>query len=245
MRTLGVIPARYQSSRFEGKPLVPIAGIPMLKRTYLRAKQAESLDDLIVATDDHRIFNFCRAEDIPVQMTSSECRTGTDRVAEVAKKSDYDLYINIQGDEPIIDPSAINDIIKAYAVHGNTYAAYNMYKAIEDAEEETSDTIIKVIFSLNNELLYMSRLPIPYKKASVPVARYKQVCVYGFTAQGLEVFSSRDKTPFERVEDIEILRFLELGYKVRMVETKASSIAVDRPEDIKKVEQWLMDFGPS
>ena len=116
---LGVIPARYKSTRFEGKPLVKINGVPMIKRTYFQAKKSTLLDDLIVATDDMRIYDFCVIEKIPVVMTSEDCLTGTDRVAEVAKQLKYDFYINIQGDEPIIDPIAISQLISEYQKYKN------------------------------------------------------------------------------------------------------------------------------
>jgi 3-deoxy-D-manno-octulosonate cytidylyltransferase len=237
MQVLGVIPARYKSSRFPGKPLVPIAGIPMLKRTYMQAKKSKMLTKLVVATDDPRISEFCKVEGIPVEMTSENCLTGTDRVVEISRRTDYDFYVNIQGDEPVIDPSTIDDVIKAFALHCHRYCVYNMYKLITDPEEEESPAIIKVAVNLQRELMYMSRLPIPYEADS----RYRQVCVYGFTSDALFLFSSYAKTPVERVEDIEILRFLEMGIPVKMIMTNAVSISVDVPEDVAKVERFLME----
>lgn len=243
LRICGVIPARYESSRFEGKPLAEIAGVPMLKRTYDRAKQSALLDELLVATDDERIAAYCEREGLGCIMTSKECLTGTDRVAEVMRNTDFDLYVNIQGDEPVIDPRTIDQVVEAYRTHRDEYIAYNLYKKVEPDEEPESPTVIKVIVNEKNELMYMSRHPVPFEKGVNKKGYLKQVCVYGFTRKALEVFSSSGKAPVEMSEDIEILRFLEKGYKVGMVETTFDSIAVDVPEDISRVENWLSKKG--
>ncbi len=239
LKILGVIPARYKSSRFEGKPLAEINGVPMLKRTYNQAIQSKKLDALVVATEDQRIVAYCQTEGIPVMMTSSECLTGTDRIAEVAQSMDYDLYINIQGDEPVIDPDSINEVVEEFREHGKKYVAYNLYKVIDDDSEITSPTIIKTIVNVKDELMYMSRAAVPFSKTEEEPTVKKQVCVYGFTKEALEVFSNYTKTLNEKYEDIEILRFIDLGYKVKMRQTKMDSIAVDVPSDIQKVENFL------
>ena len=236
---LGVIPARYKSSRLEGKPLIKIKGIELIKRTYNRCIQSKVLDEIVVATDDYRIYSFCKKENINVIMTSENCVTGTDRVAEVSNIMDYDLYLNIQGDEPIIDPLVFEEIINEYNIHKDNYVAYNSYKIIEEIDEIESNTIIKVINNEFDELMYMSRYPIPFNKGIGDRKYLKQVCVYGFTKKALEIFSSKEKTINEKYEDIEILRFLDLGYKVKMVRTETDSIAVDVSSDIKKVEKYL------
>jgi 3-deoxy-D-manno-octulosonate cytidylyltransferase len=235
----GVIPARFNSSRFQGKPLCLIKGIPMIKRTYDQVKKSKLLDDLVVATDSTKIEDYCNQEGIPVVITSKDHPTGTDRLAEVAKTKNYDLYINIQGDEPVIDVEAIDEIVGNYKKHTNTYEVYALYKKINNPLEIDNDTIIKVIVSESNELIYMSRHPVPFNKSSNKVTYNKQVCVYGFTKKSLTLFSERNKTHNERFEDIELLRFLDLGYQVKMIETNVDSIAVDVPEDIKKVEDFL------
>lgn len=236
---LGVIPARYKSSRFEGKPLVKINGIPMVKRTYIQAKKSSLLDKLIVATEDQRILDYCESEGIPVVMTSNECLTGTDRLAEVAKKYHYDFYINIQGDEPVIDPDVISQIVNEYHTYGEDYIVYNVYKIITDINEINSHTIIKVIVNEKDEMMYMSRLPVPYSNTSLVPSFRQQIPVYGFTPKALEVFSQHKKTVNEKIEDIELLRFVDLGYKLKMCETFVDSIAVDVPADIIKVEAFL------
>lgn len=243
LKILGVIPARYHSSRFEGKPLCLIKGTPMIRRTYMQAKQSKLLTDLVVATDSQEIKAYCLSEGMPVVMTSETCLTGTDRLAEVAARYPYDLYVNIQGDEPVIDPTAIDEVVALFQAHGQQYVAYNLYKEICKEEEIRSDTIIKVISNEQDELLYMSRLPVPFTKSKTATAFKKQVCVYGFTKQALVLFSSREKTLNERYEDIEILRFLDMGYKVKMGETTVDSIAVDIPDDVQKVEVYLDEKG--
>jgi len=239
LKIIGVIPARYHSSRFEGKPLCMIAGIPMIKRTYMQAKQSKRLDRLIVATDDSRIKRYCEEEGIPVIMTSDTCLTGTDRIAEVAQQESFDLYVNIQGDEPVIDPDSIDEIVELFMQYRDEYVAYNLYKYIDEPSETASETIIKAVVNEKDELLYMSRLPIPFSKSGESPKYKKQVCVYGFTKKALHIFSSRDKTLNEYYEDIEILRFVDMGYKVKMKRTEADSIAVDVPADVKKVELFL------
>lgn len=238
-KVLGVIPARFKSSRFEGKPLIEINGIPMIKRTFTQANKSPLLDKLIVATEDQRIIDYCTSENIPVMMTSPTCLTGTDRVAEVAKEHDYDFYINIQGDEPVIDPDVITQLIAEYKNFGELYIVYNLYKVITDQNEINSDTIVKVIVNEQDELMYMSRLPIPYSKSGLEPKVKQQIPVYGFTKEALSIFSRYKKTVNEQYEDIELLRFVDLGYKLKMSETFADSIAVDVPSDIKKIEDFL------
>lgn len=238
-RILGVIPARYQSSRFPGKPLAPIDGIPMIQRTYDQVKHCERLDQLIVATDDERIRGYCIENNIPVMMTSPDCATGTDRLAEVAAAEDYDLYVNIQGDEPVIDSRVIDQVVDEYLRHGETYVAYNCYKAISVEEDIARDSIIKVIVNADNELLYMSRLGVPFNKSKEQRTYLKQVCVYGFTLQSLKIFAETEKTLNEKFEDIEILRLVDLGHHVKMIPTEFDSLAVDLPEDVARVEAFL------
>lgn len=237
--TLCVIPARYKSSRFEGKPLALIDGIPMIKRTYDQAIKSTLLDKVVIATEDYRIKDYCESENIPVIMTSDKCLTGTDRVAEVAEQLDYDFYINVQGDEPVIDHKVIDQLISEYIQYKDTYIAYNLYKIIFDEKEINSDTIVKVIVNEKDELMYMSRLPIPYSKSGLMPKFKHQVPVYGFTKKALQKFAEFKKTINEQYEDVELLRFVDLGYKLKMVETDASSIAVDVPSDIHKVEEFL------
>ena len=239
MKVCGVIPARYHSSRFRGKPLALINGVPMIKRTYDQAKISKALDFLVVATESELVFDYCKSEGMEVIMTSDNCLTGTDRVGEVAELFDYNLYVNIQGDEPVIDPKSIDEIVSLYKKYGDNYIAYNLYKYMDEKDEPNSPNSIKVVVNQKDELMYMSRYSIPFNKSTESLRFKKQVCVYGFTKEALKVFGEFSKTINEKYEDIEILRFLDLGYKVKMVETNCSCIAVDVPGDIKVVESFL------
>ncbi len=242
IKVLCIIPARYKSTRFPGKPLIKINGVPMIKRTYDQASKSSAVTDFVVATEDKRIFDYCVSESMNVVMTTDDCLTGTDRLAEVVKKQKYkgyDLYFNIQGDEPVIDSTVIDQIINEFKQYGDKYIAYNLYKFIDEKDEVRSDTIIKVIVNENDELMYMSRLPVPYSNSVFSSVHKMQVPVYGYTSKALDVFSRHKKTINERFEDIELLRFVDLGYKLKMVETKATSIAVDVPSDVLKVEDFL------
>jgi 3-deoxy-manno-octulosonate cytidylyltransferase (CMP-KDO synthetase) len=242
IKVLCIIPARYRSTRFPGKPLIKISGIPMIKRTYSQAARSTAVTSLVVATEDKRIFDYCTSEKINVVMTSDNCLTGTDRLAEVVLKQeykDYDLYINVQGDEPVIDPLVIDQIINEYKQYGDKYIAYNLYKVIDDQNEINSDTIVKVIVNEDDELMYMSRLPVPYSKSGLPSIHKMQIPVYGYTSKALGFFSQHSKTINEKFEDVELLRFVDVGYKLKMAETKATSIAVDVPNDVLKVEKFL------
>ena len=239
-----VIPARFKSKRFPGKPLAKINGIEMIKRTYSRTLLCNhDKNHILVATDSKAIFSFCKNNEIKVAMTSKNCLTGTDRVAEIASKTNYKYYINLQGDEPVFDINDLNKILKI--TKSDKKIIINGYSEINDLEQLNSLSIPKVIFSKNKELLYMSRRPIPsfaLKKKTrgfTESKAFRQICVYVYPRKQLLKFKQSKKTHFENAEDIEILRFLEMGIKVKMTELSGRSISVDNPNDIKKVEQFL------
>ena len=238
-KVLGVIPARYKSTRFEGKPLALIDGVPMLMRTYQQVKKSDYLDDIMVATEDLRIFDFCCKEGIPVEMTSDSCLTGTDRLVEISKKYDYDLYVNVQGDEPVIDPKTIGEIVSLYDDFSDEYNVFNLYKIIFDETQVNRNTIVKVIVNEKNEAMYFSRLPVPYSQSKLPPDFKQHIPIYGFTKYALDSFSSVGKTINEKYEDVELLRFLDLGIKIKVQETFADSISVDVPSDVEKVERFI------
>ena len=233
-----IIPARFKSSRFQGKPLELILGIPMIKRVWLQCIKALAEKDVFVATDSEKIFNYCEEESIQVVMTSEECLTGTDRLYEVSEEINADIYINVQGDEPLINPNDIKKIIKES--QNNPSQILNAMAKITDEKDFKSPSVPKVVFDLNKNLLFMSRSPIPTTKENSFIEAYKQVCIYAFPKKMLHLFAQKgEKTPIEKIEDIEILRFLEMGIPVKMVEVSQSSIAVDYPKDIEKVENVL------
>lgn len=234
MRFLVVIPARYRSSRLPGKPLIDIGGETLLRRTYLQCVKAVPAEQVVVATDDARIRAHCEATGMRVVMTSPDCATGTDRVAEVARALPADLYVNVQGDEPLFNPDDITVTLDAARAHPGK--VLNGYAPIDEENLFRSPTIPKVVLRPDGRLLYMSRNAVPSTKTFGFVRAWRQICIYAFPPDALQAFAATpSKTPLEELEDIEILRFLELGYEVQMVPMSAHSIAVDTPEDVTRV----------
>jgi 3-deoxy-manno-octulosonate cytidylyltransferase (CMP-KDO synthetase) len=235
---LVVIPARMASTRLPNKPMVDIAGKTMIQRTCEQTVKAVSNESLMVATDDHRIKDHLESLGYHVMMTSDACLTGTDRVAEVASKTTYDYYINVQGDEPLINPDDIQKVIDQISVYPGEII--NGYTPIDSEDDYRSLSVPKVIFRPDGRLMYMSRAPIPGNKQGNFRQSWRQICIYAFPRQALAEFAAqREKTMLEALEDIEILRFMEMGYDVRMVELSNQSIAVDNPKDVDKVIQRL------
>lgn len=236
MKFIIVIPARYQSTRFPGKPLIEIMGKTMIERVHNQCALAVDLDLIYIATDDVRIQSYCESKKFNCLMTSKHCLTGTDRVAEVSKMINADYYINIQGDEPLFDPNDIKILIKSISNQSNDYDVFSGYCDIFQKADFFSYSIPKLIFNQFEELVYMSRSPIPGNKNVEFNFGYRQVCAYAFSKSSLNVFGlNKVKTKFEEEEDIEILRFVELGLKVKMVKMSNNSISVDKKEDLTKV----------
>ncbi len=232
-----VIPARFKSSRFPGKPLVDICGKPMIQHVWERCCQAVGSDKVYVATDDSRIEDVVIGFGGKVVMTSSECLTGTDRLAEANLHLNCDFIINVQGDEPLINPQDINIVIERFLESGNVT---NAMCPITSEKEFFSLTVPKVTFSRSRKLLYMSRAGIPLTKNGSYEFGYKQVCIYAFSKEQLKFFySHKEKTPHEKIEDVEILRFLESDFVIDMVAVGAGSLAVDVPDDIDAIESVL------
>lgn len=231
-----VIPARYKSTRLPGKPLSLICGKPMIVHTWEQCVKAVDPNLVYVATEDERVSKVCIEHDIQVIMTSDKCLTGTDRVAECAKQLDSDVFINVQGDEPLFNPDDIKVLVDEALK--NPDVVLNGYCQFNSEEEYNSTQVPKVVFDISGRLLYMSRGPIPSNKEGSFQHGWRQICAYSFPRKALSVFAQQElKTPLEAIEDIEILRFLELGIEVRMVEMSDASISVDNPEDIIKVEK--------
>ncbi len=237
MKIIGIIPARYQSSRFEGKPLADICGKPMIWHVYNQALKSKHLSHVYVATDDYRISQFCASNGMNVIMTSHEHKTGTDRSAEVASKIDADIYVNIQGDEPLIEPETIDAAIDPSIIYDNRIT--NLMTKIKDPVEVVNFTIPKVLTTKEGIGVYLTRSPCPYPKGKIDYDYYKQVCVYGFTKKALIDFTSLPRGRLESIEDIEILRFIENGYKVQYIEVDSDTVAVDTPNDLEKVKEIL------
>lgn len=240
MRAVVIIPARYASSRYPGKPLVPLLGKPMVLWVAELSAKAIGKENVYVATEDSRIADVVVAAGFKAVMTTDSCLTGTDRLAEAALQVKADIYINVQGDEPIINP---DDIRKAVEVKQKDMTAIvNGFCWISEQEDPDSVNIPKVITTESNTLVYMSRKALPgFKDVRCAPKRFKkQVCIYAFTADELAAFKAFGrKSELEFSEDIEILRFLELGKTIQMYETQPGSLAVDVPDDVGPVETAL------
>ncbi|WP_022872420.1 3-deoxy-manno-octulosonate cytidylyltransferase [Nesterenkonia alba] len=237
---LVIIPARYKSSRLPGKPLVDLAGKPMIIRTAERCFEVMDRDQVIVATDDDRIAQACREYNVRYEMTGDH-PTGGDRVAEVAARLPAKTYINVQGDEPVFNPEDLRIILEAArADRSKTYIGY-----CEMTEEQWHDSkYIKLLFGLNNQLIYIGRAPVPGSHDGAYRFAYRQVCVYAYPPEDLQAFAAPgERTPLESVEDNEVMRFLELGLPVEVLKMSDDSMPVDRPDDIPKVTARLHELG--
>jgi 3-deoxy-manno-octulosonate cytidylyltransferase (CMP-KDO synthetase) len=240
VRSCVIIPARYKSSRFPGKPLVKLLGKPMIIWVAELSAKAVGKSNVYIATDDHRIEAEVKRFNFNTVMTSNKALTGTDRVAEASYKIKADIYINVQGDEPLVNPRDILKIRDTKILNMN--AVINGFSWITKKNNPADINIPKLITNEKNELIYISRLPIPgFKEVkSEPLKYKKQVCIYAFTKQELKKFKDFGrKSKLEKLEDIEILRFLELKKTVLMKETTPNSLAVDAPSDILKVENAI------
>lgn len=242
MKVIVVIPARYKSSRFPGKPLVNLCGKPMIQWVAELSAKAVGAENVFVATDDERIQAEVHRLGYQVVMTSENALTGTDRLAEVAAKVDADIYINVQGDEPLVNPEDIRKVIEAKKMMPDDVV--NGYAVLGNSEDPNCVNIPKVIFSEDQRLVYMSRQAIPGFKDDKykPKHYYKQVCIYAFNRQELLTYGAFGrKSKLELSEDIEIIRFMEWGQSIKMVETQPGSLAVDVPEDVARVEAALQE----
>jgi 3-deoxy-manno-octulosonate cytidylyltransferase (CMP-KDO synthetase) len=235
-KILGVIPARYASSRFPGKALVQIAGKTMLQHVWERASQARYLTSLVIATDDERIRGAAQDFRAHVKMTRSDHSTGTDRVAEVASASNAEIVVNIQGDEPLIDPAAI-DIAVMALIHNEDAPMGTLKKRIEREAEIIDPNVVKVVTDAQQNAIYFSRSPIPYVRESAgeSTAYFKHIGLYVYRRDFLLGYSDMKVGPLERAERLEQLRALENGHKISVVETEYESLGVDTPEDWQNV----------
>lgn len=239
-KIVGIIPSRYASTRFPAKPLVGIAGKSMIQRVYEQASKATKLSQVIVATDDQRIYDHVKEFGGEVVMTSTEHQTGTDRCAEVLDAvRDTDVVINIQGDEPFIHPEQIDQLAEIMAIEGVQIGT--LIKKIEVSEDLFSDTVVKVLKSLNDQAVYFSRSPIPFMKSLkqgewlANGTFYKHVGMYGYRNDVLKAVSKLPQSPLEKSESLEQLRWLENGYSIQLAETEHESNSVDTPEDLDRL----------
>ena len=242
MRTVIIIPVRMGSSRFPGKPLAPIGGRPMVEHVYRRCAMVDEVDGVYVATCDREIEEASRSFGAPVIMTSPEHERASDRVAEAARHVDADVVVMVQGDEPMLHPRMVSAAMAPF--HRDAApVCVNLTARITTQEEFEDRNTIKVVIGPTGDACYFSRAPIPTPTVlgfdAIP--KYKQVCVIPFTAEGLAKFAALPPTPLERAESIDMLRFLEHGVPVRMVETTVATRAVDTPEDLVLVESLMAE----
>ncbi|MBF0174591.1 MAG: 3-deoxy-manno-octulosonate cytidylyltransferase [Magnetococcales bacterium] len=236
---MAVIPARWQSQRFPGKPLALIAGIPMIVRVWQQASKAKTVHKIIVATEDERIATVCKDHGIDCMMTSPNHLTGTDRLAEVASRVNADIFVNVQGDEPIIQPDAIDAVVTCLLKEQQRGIEVSTgYIEGATPEQEASPSSVHLVPTLDHCVLTFSRLPIPMSFRE-PFRRNVHVGLYAFTKPALLRFSTWSQGPVERAESIELLRFLEYGQRIACIPIPAGSIGVDHLEDIARVEAVL------
>ena len=236
MKVLCVIPARYASTRLPGKPLKDIAGKPMVVRVYERASQARLVDETLVATDDERIKAAVEAAGGRAMLTRADHPTGTDRLAEVAEAyPEVDLIINVQGDEPLIEPALIDELAGQFESDEGLQMATVKTEIKEEAEQKNPNNV-KVVCDKAGYALYFSRSLMPYpRKGGCPV--YKHIGIYAYRREFLLKYAKMEPTPLEKAESLEQLRALENGFRIKVVETKASFVGVDTPEDLERVNE--------
>lgn len=232
MTAVGVIPARWQATRFPGKPLAPIAGVPMVRRVWDGARQAKSLSRVIIATDDARVASACRSFGAEVAMTRSDHETGTDRLAEVAAGLDAEVIVNIQGDEPLIDISSVDALIERLETTPSGMAT--LACPIETDEEYHSRDVVKVVVDMIGNAIYFSRAPIGSRDAAL-----RHIGVYAYRRTVLERFVALEPSSLEQAESLEQLRALQHGFRIAVSRTARPHLGVDRPEDVARVENEL------
>jgi len=241
MDVIGVIPARYFSKRFEGKVLADIQGKPMLQHVWENAKQSRVLEDLIIACDDERILEAAKGFGAKALLTVKGHASGTDRIIEVVNPLDVKVVVNIQGDEPLIQPGQIDMVAQALLDDG-TVSMATIMKRIENIEELSDPHVVKVVTDKNNFALYFSRAAIPYRAQNSEVATpayYKHIGLYGYTKDFLFTYKNLPASTLEKTECLEQLRVLEDGFRIKVLETKYDTIGVDTRQDLEKVKEYL------
>ena len=240
--TIAVIPSRYASSRFEGKPLTMIAGKPMIQRVYEQAQKSKAISKTIVATDDRRIFDAVKSFGGKAVMTSEECRSGTDRVAQTAdilNLAPDEIIVNIQGDQPIFNPATLDEMIAPFEDDPNIVMSTLAFKIV-DKREITDPKDVKVTFDNNGFAMYFSRAQIPFPRDKDTDADfYKHLGFYAYKKKFLDKLVKLPTGTCEHIEKLEQLRVLEFGFKIKVVITPYDSPEIDLPEDIKRIEAKL------
>lgn len=236
MRAIAIIPARYDSSRFKGKPLADLCGRPMLWWVYHQVKKARKLSEVWVATDHPAIREACGDYQIPCRMTSPQCPTSTQRVWEAAQSLEGDVFVCVNGDEPLIDPQVIDQVVPE-SLEG--FFAANLMAPVHSPVEAVDESNIKVVAAGDGAALFFSRSPIPHPKGSVSYQFYKHLGVLAYSREALAFFDAAPRGPLEAIEDINELRFIEHGKRLQMIPVQAQSLSVDTPKDLEYVRGVL------
>lgn len=251
MKAIGVIPARFGAQRLPGKPLALIAGKPLVQHVYERAKNASELAKVVVATDDTRIMEKCSEFGAEAVMTSPDCNSGTDRVVEVVTDLDYDIVVNIQGDEPLISTKGIDECIRAMRENSEIQVS-TLAERIYKSEQLFDSSVVKVVTDNNNNALYFSRSLIPYprefensdgdleiEKVFEKIIYWKHIGIYAYKKDALMKFASMPQSSLEMLEKLEQLRWLQSGGRIFVIEVEGKSVSVDTPFDLESAERMI------
>jgi len=243
MKITAIIPARFASTRFPGKPLVKIAGKAMIERVYERVLACKAIHDTIIATDDKRIFDFVEAFGGKALMTSDQHQSGTDRIAEVAARIETDVVVNVQGDEPFITSSQLEQLVGVF--ENEKVEIATLVRPIDELEDLHNPNVVKAVISEHQQALYFSRSPVPFLR-DVAAANwlgqqkhFQHLGLYAYRKNVLLNISQLPPSPLEQSEALEQLRWLEAGYDIHVTQTQEKAIGVDTPADVKKAEEWL------
>jgi 3-deoxy-manno-octulosonate cytidylyltransferase (CMP-KDO synthetase) len=240
-----VIPARYGATRLPGKPLVLLAGKPMIQRVYERAKLAKRADQVIVATDDERILKAVEGFGGEARITRADHRTGTERVAEVAAHVAGDVFVNVQGDEPLLDPSAV-DMVVSSLLEEPQASISTVATPVKTPGDIMDPNVVKTVLDFDGNALYFSRAPIPWVRDTankIQVRHLKHLGLYVFQREALLEYPTLPQGELERIEQLEQLRWMENGWKIRVAEVEHDAVSVDVPEDVERVEKLLREQG--
>ena len=241
VKVVVIIPARYRSARLPGKPLVSLAGKPMIQRVYERAKLAQRIDRVMVATDDERIVKVVEGFGGEARMTRAEHRTGTERVAEVAAHEEGEVFVNVQGDEPLLDPVAVDTAV-ASLLEEPAASIGTVATPIKTTADLMDPNVVKAVLDFDGNALYFSRAPIPWVRdtaSKMQVRHLKHLGLYVFQRHALLEYPTLPQGELERIEQLEQLRWLENGWKIRVAEVAHDAVSVDVPEDVARVEKLL------
>ena len=239
MKAIGVIPARLNSTRFEGKVLAEILGKPMIQLVWEQVKKSAKLDDVIIACDNEKVLKVARGFGARAVMTSVDHQSGTDRISEAISKEECDIVVNIQGDEPMIQPEVIDSLIEALDKDSSSSMA-TVIKVIDKEQDLSDPNIVKVVIDSSNNALYFSRSTIPYDRDGLGAKCYKHLGIYAYSKHFLLEFKDLPKSNLEASECLEQLRALEAGYKIKTILTDVETVGVDTKKDLEKVKKLLL-----